>query len=100
MSGGSYNYLCYKDGPDLMNAQADLGDMAKRLAGLEHGKAAAHATEQLLAFIEYVNIQLSVRQKLLQNVWHAVEWRDSGDYADDQLDKALQRWNETAGLEE
>lgn len=31
MSGGSFNYVCYKDVDDLMNSQEDLEDMRKAL---------------------------------------------------------------------
>lgn len=82
MSGGSYDYLCYAagDATDLARKREQLTWMANRLDGMGH-ILAARATrdvERFLSAAEYAS-------EALQDVWHAVEWADSGDWSQDQV---------------
>lgn len=86
MSGGSYNYLC---NATLSERDDDLRRMYDRLRELEQKKAArrdeskayglaADATHRILAALDVPDA--------LSAVWKAVEWRDSSDWGEDQMD--------------
>lgn len=91
MSGGSYNYLFVKDGQELLGGDRDeeLRQMADRLAGLGYAQDAAAETEELICMINQARIRIDVRINRLRDVWHAVEWWDSGDGGEDRLGKTL-----------
>lgn len=86
MSGGSYNYLCHA----ILSEHTDnLRRMYDRLRELEQKKAArreeskayglaADATGRILAALDVPDA--------LSAVWYAVEWRDSCDWGEDQMD--------------
>lgn len=86
MSGGSYNYLCYAT---LSDRQGDLEAMFGRLNELanEHAgepsgigyRRAARATKRILDTLEVPDG--------LSRIWKAVEWRDSCDWGEDQMDE-------------
>lgn len=80
MSGGSYNYLCFNT-DDLTSRRADLDAMAERLTALGWAPEAAQATRQVIDMIE----QTHAAAELLSDVWRAVEWWDSSDWAEDQV---------------
>lgn len=94
MSGGSYNYLyASADDPEaLVEHVSDIKAMAERLAGLPYARDAATETERILALIERLHMQVKVRSEALEDVWHAVEWWDSGDYSEDAVRKALAKY--------
>lgn len=83
MSGGSFNYLCYKvnDG-DL--PESTIEEMAKWLR-LKGKISAADKTERVLFHLK----QARCVAEELESVWHAAEWWCSGDYGEDQLDEAI-----------
>jgi hypothetical protein len=87
MSGGSYNYLSYH-APDLGGHRHHLEAMADRLEGLPYGSKAAEATRSILAALD---------DEALANVWHAVEWWDSGDYGEDKVQAAIAKYEEQQG---
>ena len=91
MSGGSYNYLYMAADLGLLGERRDdLRAMIDRLAeipGPEAAKAAA-ASLQVLTTLE----QADHLAQALSDVWHAVEWRDSCDYSDDQVTRELARY--------
>jgi hypothetical protein len=83
MSGGSYNYLCFQDALDL----ADLENMARRLAELAPGSAAARDTAKLAELL-----RRDVTTDPLREAWRCVEWFDSGDYGEDQARAAIEAY--------
>mgnify|MGYP001593382905 CR=1 FL=1 len=90
MSGGSYNYLCWKsDLDELLVQQHALRDMADRLAGLGYAQDAAAETEELLLMLRQWKIRAETRAKRLEHVWKAVEWWDSCDWSEEAVHKAL-----------
>jgi len=91
MSGGSYNYLCYQEFPDIFLKQSDLRDMADRLTELGY-KDAAKETEKLMLDIDAIELRIEAKIERLQNVWHAVEWKDSGDSGIEQVEKAINEY--------
>lgn len=95
MSGGSYGYL-YRDQElgDLLGRQDDLRRMADRLAGLGDAADAAAETEELLVMLRQWQIRAEVRARRLADVWHAIEWWDSGDSGENRVREALAAYRE------
>lgn len=79
MSGGSYNYLCWKDSTEVGSEREALEKMAARLKELG-AYDAAYQTEEISVFF----ITLNQKIEKLRDVWHAVEWLDSGDWGEAQ----------------
>jgi hypothetical protein len=93
MSGGSYNYLCkVYDPEDIFSHMGDLRAMADRLAGLGYAQDAAAETEDLICMINQARIRIATRMDRLREVWHDVEWWDSGDNGEDQLKQELVKY--------
>jgi len=84
MSGGSYDYL-YFNAPEMGGHRGQLEAMAERLDQLPYAKEAAAATRRIL---------LALDDEALAEVWHAVEWWDSGDYGEDQVRSATSKYAE------
>lgn len=94
MSGGSYNYLYLHTG-GLEAQRGDIKAMRDRLQGLEEqnvpGAAkAARGTRMVLNRLKLAE----QHAQALSEVWHAIEWRDSGDYGDDQVNETLAEYLE------
>lgn len=83
MSGGSYDYLCWNT-DDLGRRRGHVHAMGERLEELGY-PAAARATRDVLYLLD--GAERAARA--LSDVWHAVEWLDSGDYGDDSARKAI-----------
>lgn len=92
MSGGSYNYLYLHTG-GLEAQRGDIEAMRDRLQGLaEQGVPRADlAVEQTRAILAHFDLA-EEKARALSDVWHAVEWRDSCDYGDDQVREALAKY--------
>lgn len=88
MSGGSYNYLCWAVSTgNVAGRRDDIEAMEKRLQSSGY-YAAARATREVLNMLEAANrIAAS-----LEGVWHAVEWKDSNDYTEDQVIEEIQKF--------
>lgn len=87
MSGGSYDYMYCCD--------LDVGrvyDIDRMAAALRRRgfHAAADRTQQAA---HHLRMARAV-QSDLENVWQAVEWRESCDYGEEYVTEAVQRWNE------
>lgn len=89
MSGGSYDYLCWKEAGEILECEATIQQMADRLARLGYANDAAKETQLLLLEIRQAKNRLNVSIERLQNVWQAIEWWDSGDSSEKELQKAL-----------
>ena len=91
MSGGSFNYLCCKDTPDLFNAIEDLEGVELFL--LQNGdKDIAKDVRRLIEYIKTAENRISVLQENLTDVFHAVEWYCSADYGEASLQRALDKY--------
>lgn len=89
MSGGSYDYLCYQlDTGGHLNL-ADLEAMRDRLNELAPDSAAARDTAALHAALSTPLVDG------LTEVWHDVEWLDSGDYGEDQARAGIEKYEHT-----
>lgn len=83
MSGGSYSYLyCHVNGLDQQ--RGDVKAMAERLEGGGY-YAAARSTRDVLRFLDAAERAA----KALEDVWHAVEWADSGDSSEERVREAV-----------
>ncbi|MGK5530881.1 hypothetical protein [Streptomyces sp. URMC 129] len=93
MSGGSYNYLyCHVGGLEAQSG--DIEAMAKRLEEMDFpGRHIAAEHTRLILSLFAAAEALGQR---LSDVWHAVEWRDSGDVGDDEVRHALEKYRDEA----
>jgi len=99
MSGGSYNYLCYKDAYDILeqsSADNDLLNMIDALAEHPLGEQAMVSTVgvrvELLAIRERV-AALHQKMQTLSQVWKAIEWQASADWGAGEVESTLQAFN-------
>ncbi len=90
MSGGSFNYLCWKDAAEIMEkALPDLEEMGKTLAELGWAEDAATETEDLLRIMRSFLIRADVRVRALARLWKSVEWMVSCDSGLDHIREEL-----------
>lgn len=92
MSGGSYEYLCFKTADELTQQTEMLKKMSERLAGLGYAQDAAKETEELLTIINQYLVRADVRIERLNRVWKAIEWWDSCDSGEDDFKIELARY--------
>jgi hypothetical protein len=92
MSGGSYEYLCWKQPRELLAKQDAVQQMADRLAGLGYARDAAKETQAFLLTLRQFENRIEAMQDRLSDVWHAVEWWDSGDSGEDGVRAALAKY--------
>ncbi|MFJ3950312.1 hypothetical protein ACIPXV_09605 [Streptomyces libani] len=95
MSGGSYNYLAEHSPGDLEARRGSIEAMRDRLAALEADLVPGAARAARLTRYVLIHLDLAEqRAQELADVWHAIEWRDSGDWGDDTMREALKAWTE------
>ena len=91
MSGGSFNYLCYKDTEDLFNHISDLEDMRESL--IKYGyEDIAKDTQRLIEYIKSAKCVIGTLKDMLEPVFHAVEWYESADYSKDTMIEVLEKY--------
>lgn len=88
MSGGSYDYLYAKY--DLLGQRDNLILMAHRLRELGADDA-AEATDALRKQQEAIEAESDFGSPL-RELWHDVEWLDSGDYGMDQVTEGIKQY--------
>lgn len=93
MSGGSYNYLCYKDAYEIHEKTEELNDMRDRLIELGFLDAASE-TESILLMLKSFEVRLQTRIDRLNKVWKAVEWFDSGDSGIERVNSEIKLYRE------
>ena len=89
MSGGSYDYLCFK-ADDLSGHRGTVEAMAQRLEGLPYASAAAADTRRILTLLD----DAQALAERLADAWHAIEWWDSGDSSEQGAREALAAYRE------
>lgn len=94
MSGGSFNYLCYAELPDLLNRDWDIQSMADELAKLGYAKDAAKETMDLLLDLRSAVNRLETRKEHISDVWKALEWWHSGDWSEESFKEELEKWRD------
>tara|TARA_R110000772_G_scaffold173645_1_gene285585 strand:- start:753 stop:1037 length:285 start_codon:yes stop_codon:yes gene_type:complete len=93
MSGGSYNYLCYKESYDIHERKEELNKMRDRLIELGFTDAAGE-TESVLLMLQSFEVRLQTRIDRLKDVWKSVEWMDSGDSGIDRLKDSIKEYRD------
>lgn len=93
MSGGSYEYIYDRsDCGELLNRTDVIQEMADRLAGLGYASDAARETEELLLTLRQFENRINAMHSRLAGVWKAVEWWDSGDWLEDAVRDAIDKY--------
>ena len=91
MSGGSFNYLCYKEPVNLFHHIEDLEDVERYL--LRNGYYdVAHDVRRQIEYLESARNRIEVLHEQLSPVLKAVEWYVSGDYGEDSLKRAVEKY--------
>ncbi|AMO25936.1 hypothetical protein Blue_113 [Bacillus phage Deep Blue] len=93
MSGGSFNYLCYKQIHELFDEEnlIELENMATSLIELGH-KDAAQELLNMKYTIEQSVVRVEVMKERLHDVMHAVEWHVSGDRSKEAVAEAVKEY--------
>jgi len=82
MSGGSWDYLCYKELGDLEYRLEDLDDMSDRLASLGYAKKAAEDT--VCFIVKLREIKDFLEDSGIKAAWKEIEWWDSNDSCEEK----------------
>lgn len=96
MSGGSYDYLCFKEADELFNSESSIKEMFDALAGLGYAEDAARATMDLLLEVRRSRVCLQAMKDKLEPVWKAIEWWHSCDTSEDDLKRSLDEYRGSA----
>lgn len=91
MSGGAFNYLCYKEIEEIFNHTGDLEDMRESL--IKYGyEDIAKDTQRLIEYIKSAKCTIGTLKEMLEPVFHAVEWYESADYGKDTMIEILEKY--------
>ena len=96
MSGGSFNYLCFAEPYELFKHREDLNYMVAKLAELGHVDAAKE-TESVILILNHFEARMRARIDRLNDIWHSVEWVESGDSAPERITRAMADFRKDAG---
>ena len=89
MSGGSLDYLYCKEPEELFIHTGEIEEVEDIL--LRYGYTdIARDVRRLIEYIKSAYVRIDVLSEQLKDVFHAVEWRESCDYGDDDLIKHLE----------
>lgn len=97
MSGGSLNYLYTKEPSNVFDW--DYIDELELVEEELLKRGAKDIAKDVRRFIEYIRTaenRISLLQEQLSDIFHAVEWRLSGDFGEDDLQKSIQSYREEA----
>ena len=92
MSGGSYGYLhqAPSDAGSLAAQVHDLERMRDRLDELAAQEVPGAAYGAYMTRVSLAHLRRAVHTaRRITEIWHAVEWRDSGDWSEEQMREAL-----------
>lgn len=98
MSGGSYDYLYAKveDGlftGDYTDGLYHLERMAERLEGLDWCSEIGRDVRALIKRAQQIDAELT----RFRDVFHAVEWWDSGDWTESDVREAVAKYRGEGG---
>ena len=91
MSGGSLNYLCYKEPEELFHYIREMEEVESELI-TRNAMDIAKDVRRLIEYIKTAKNRIGVLSEQLNNVFRAVEWWKSADIGDDSLLKALENY--------
>lgn len=90
MSGGSFNYICFKD--DIEQLAANRSSIESMLEELERLGYHSAALETSMILDHFKECERLVRN--LEEIWQAVEWYISCDWGKSQVEKAYKKYQE------
>lgn len=91
MSGGSFNYLCFSELPEIMCRTDELEQMEQIL--IEKGyEDIAKDVHRLVEYCKSAKVRIGVLFKQLNSVLHDVEWYESGDIGYESLKETLEKY--------
>ena len=91
MSGGSYNYLCFEQFPEVIERTEDMNKIQFRLRQLgAHG--IADDVDELIKYCREAKETIEPLFERLYGVFHAIEWFDSGDIGEDDVKEEFKRY--------
>ena len=91
MSGGSHNYLCYAEMPDIMGRTADMEEMEQHLIA-EGYTDIAKDVRRLIEYCKSAEIRIGTLFEQLEDVFHDIEWYHSADIGKETLIKTLEKY--------
>ena len=91
MSGGSHNYLCYAEMPDIIVRTADMEEMEQDLIELGYADIAKDV-RRLIEYCKSAQIRVGVLFEQLEDVFHDVEWYHSADIGKETLIERLEQY--------
>lgn len=91
MSGGSWEYMYGWETERFLARRADVQAMAERLATAGYSEA-ARAMEEFYVTLNDAAVMIEAQKQKLRDLMHAVEWRDSNDYGEEQLKEVADRF--------
>ena len=91
MSGGSHNYLCYAEMPDIIGRTADMEQMEQDLIKLGYTDIAKDI-RRLIEYCLSAENRISVLFEKLSPVFHDIEWYHSADISKETLIKRLEAY--------
>ncbi len=97
MSGGSHDYLCWKDADQLLWRIPDVEAMGQDLGDYPGSAKAVAATFEVAAKLSEIQeaiAEADVMCRELEEVWRAVEWHHSGDSTAAAVAKAIRALEE------
>ena len=97
MSGGSWEYLCYKDAFELLGRIEDLECMCDRLRREGFADTARHVVSLLECLGKLRGIIENIDEGLngeLSDAFKAIEWFDSGDISKESMVKQIKDYED------
>lgn len=91
MSGGSLNYLCYKEPGALFEYIADMEE-AEAVLLSEGYDDIARDVRRLIEYVKTAENRIGVLHDNLKDVFHAIEWYESADYDKNTMLEALEEY--------
>ena len=93
MSGGSHNYLCYAEIPEIISRTSDMESMEQSLLSLGYTDIAKDV-RRMIEYCLSVENRISVLFEQLEDVFRAIEWYDSADIGKESLIEHLERYRQ------
>jgi hypothetical protein len=91
MSGGSHNYLCWAQMPEVIGRTADMEQMEQILVQMGYTDIAKDV-RRLIEYCKSAEIRIGVLFEQLEDVFHDIEWYHSADIGEETLIKRLEQY--------
>ena len=92
MSGGSYEYLCYKEIEELRYNEDLIQRIINDLESLGYANDVAKDTKEFFATLKNNFDKLDMIKEKLSPIWKALEWWKSCDTNEDSFKRALEKY--------